>query len=149
MSGKGQSYAQIIQKSIIVNAKPLKVWQALVDPELMSLWMLDSEITIETDWRVGSPIIIRGDLHNTPFENKGFVLAFEPQQLLVYSHLSSLSALPDIEENYSIIKFSLAPSADQTIVTLTLGNFPTEVICKHFDFYWNFTLVMFKNIVEQ
>jgi len=149
MPDKAPSFEQMVQKAITINAKPAKIWEGLTNTELMSSWMLDSEITIVTDWRVGGPISIRGDLHNTSFENKGFVLAFEPQRLLAYSHLSSLSSLPDIEENYSIIKFNLAPSTDQTIVTLTLSNFPTEIIYKHLDFYWNFTLVMFKNTVER
>jgi uncharacterized protein YndB with AHSA1/START domain len=139
---------KIVSKTIHINAPPLEVWEILTDPELMKKWMFETEINIITDWKVGNPIVIRGSLHRINFENKGTVLQFEPEKILQYNHLSSLSRLPDKPENYSIIEFRLAPIRNQTTLTLTVSNFPTETIHKHLAFYWNVTLEIFKRMIE-
>ena len=111
--------------------------------------MSDIEITIITDWKVGSPVVIRGHMNGKDFENKGTVLQFEPGKTLRYSHLSSLSRLPDQAENYAIIEFRLRPMGDQTILTLTLSDFATESIYQHLAFYWNVTLEVLKKMIEK
>ena len=139
----------IVSKTVHINASTSVVWEALTNPELIKKWMSETEITIITDWKVGNPFIIRGILHRVKFENKGTVLQFEPEKLLRYSHLSSLSRLPDKPENYSTIEFSLAPTNNQTTLILTASNFPTETIYKHFAFYWNVTLEILKRMIEK
>jgi hypothetical protein len=111
--------------------------------------MSETEIHIITDWKVGNPIIIRGNLHGINFENNGKVLKFEPEKILRYSHLSSLSRLPDKPENHSVLDFRLAPVEDQTALTLTVSGFPTESIYKHMAFYWNVTLEILKRMIEE
>ena len=116
----------------------------------MKQWMGEPEMKIEilTDWKVGGSIIIKG-FHHTQFENKGTVLQFEPNLVLRYSHLSSLSRLPDNPENYSVIEFQLAPSEDQTLLTLVVNNLPIESIFKHFEFYWKVTIGIVKKFIEK
>lgn len=140
---------QIFTKTIIINARPSKVWNALTDRILIKKWMAETELEIITDWKTGSPIIIEGDLHGIYFRNAGTVLEFEPERVLKYNHLSSISELPDKMENYSVIEFRLMPEGDQTSLTLTLSNFPTEIIYKHLAFYWNGTLEVIKKLIEQ
>jgi uncharacterized protein YndB with AHSA1/START domain len=142
---------QVASKVIEIDAPTFKVWEALTKPELMKNWMVDSEteINILTDWTVGSPIIMRGKMHRIKFENKGKVLQFEPEKILRYSHLSSLSRLPDETNSYSIIEFRLTPIDDGTNLALTLSNFPTEAILKHLAFYWNVTLEILKRKIEE
>ncbi|HEY5823558.1 MAG TPA: SRPBCC domain-containing protein, partial [Cyclobacteriaceae bacterium] len=110
----------------------------------------ESEMKLEvmTDWKMGSPIIIKG-FHHVAFENKGIVLKYEPSHALAYSSLSSLSRLADQPENYSIIEFRLASIEEGTQLTLLLNNFPTESIFKHLDFYWTTTLQILKKEAEQ
>ena len=135
-------------KTVTIAAPASRVWQALTDPEIMKKWMFDTEIHIITDWQVGGPIVIRGNFNGKDFENNGTVLRFEPEELLQYSHLSSSSRLPDLPKNHSVLEFKLAPSENQTSLTLTLSNFPTESIYKHLAFYWNVTLEVLKRLIE-
>ena len=139
---------QILSKTIKIDAPTSKVWDALTNPEIMKKWMSETEIDIVTDWKVGNSIIIRGDLHRIKFENKGMILQLEREKVLKYSHLSSLSRLPDETRNYSIMEFLLAPMGNQTELTLTLSNFPTDSIYKHLAFYWNVTLEILKKMIE-
>ena len=139
----------ILSKTVTINAPASKIWEGLTNPVVMKKWMSETEIDILTDWNVGNPIVIRGRLHGIKFENKGLVLLFEPEKILQYSHLSSLSRLPDTPENHSVFDFRLTPDGDQTALTLTLSNFPTESIDKHLAFYWNVTLEIFKRMMEE
>jgi uncharacterized protein YndB with AHSA1/START domain len=139
----------LFTKTITINAPASKVWQALTVPALMQQWMSETKIDIITNWIVGGPITIKGDWYKTGFENKGYVLQFEPERLLRYSHLSSLSRLPDSLENYSIVEFRLHPQDEKTILTITLTNFPTDTIYKHLAFYWNVGVELLKKFVEE
>lgn len=106
------------------------------------------KLEVHSTWRPKSPIIISG-FHYTRFENKGTVLVFEPNKTLKYTHLSSLSRLADQDENYSILEFILMTEGNQTRLSLTITNFPTETIFRHLDFYWNTTMVMIKDVLEK
>ncbi len=142
---------QTIRKSIRVNASSAAVWEALTLPELMKSWMLDSEIEIVTTWEVGSPIIIsvQAESHKADFKNTGVVLQFVENSVLEYSHLSSLSQLPEQDENYTLIKFTLQQEENHTRLELDLSNFPTESTYKHIEFYWSITLEVLKRFVEE
>ena len=140
---------KIVTKTITINAPPATVWAALTEPAIMQQWMAEGEIEISTDWQIGQPMIIWGHLHRVKFENKGQVLQFQPQQLLQYTHLSSISRLPDEPASYTVIAFRLLPVAAQTALTLTAWNFPTETIYKHWAFYWPVALSVLKRLVEQ
>lgn len=141
---------KIFNKVVNINAGRAQVWQQLSTPELMKKWMMpDLEIDIITDWKVGNPMMIRGKMNGRNFENQGTVLKFEPEVVLQYTHLSSLSKLPDRPESYSIVEFNLQPSVNSTVLSLTLSNFPTESIYKHLTFYWNVTLEILKKIIEE
>ena len=135
--------------SIDIHSSPLKVWKALTDTEIMQQWMSESLIEINTDWIIGAPITIRGILSQTPFENKGNVLQFKPEERLQYSHLSSLSNLPEQPESYTTIEFLLRPNEKGSNLTINLCNFPTDIIYKHLVFYWNTTLKILKTCIEQ
>ena len=142
--------SKIFNKTVNINAPTSQVWHILTTPELMKKWMISDgvEINISTNWKVGNPLVIRGNMNGKNFENNGTVFQFEPEKTLQYSHLSSLSRLPDQLKSYSMVEFRLQPMQDQTILTLTLSNFPTESIYKHLAFYWNVTLEVLKKMIE-
>jgi uncharacterized protein YndB with AHSA1/START domain len=141
---------QRIDKTIIINATPSAVWRTLTNPGRIKQWMEEPgmEIEIVTDWKAGSPIVIKG-FHHVKFENKGTVLRSEPEKVLQYNYLSSLSRLPDKSENYTTLEFRLTPLKKGTALRLTLSNFPTEAIFKHVDFYWSTTLSILKKLIEK
>ena len=120
---------------VIINALPAKVWAALTDLKLMAQWLGQPtmQIEVQTDWEINSKILIRG-FHHIKFENKGIVLHYDKEKKLSYSHLSSVSRLPDRPENYSILEFILTTIDKNTLLTLNITNFPTETIRKHLEF---------------
>ena len=134
----------------VIDAPPPVVWRALTDPPMVIQWMAEPEVGLQiiTEWKAGGQIIIKG-FHHGRFENKGIVQDFEPNKLLRYTHLSSVSRLPDKPENYTTMEFRLEPVDDITRLTLTIINFPTESIFRHLEFYWKGTIVLLKDFVER
>lgn len=67
------------EQSIMIGASAERVWDYLTNPGRMKTWMAWPEMAleIETDWGVGSPVIMRG-FHHVAFENSGTVLEFAP-----------------------------------------------------------------------
>lgn len=142
---------EIFERNIEINAPVHVVWEALTNPVLMKQWMAEPEMELDiiTDWKVGSLIVFKG-FHHVTFENKGFVLKFEPDKVLQYTHLSSLSRLADVPEHYSILEFVLVSSHNhRTKLTVTIRHFPTKTIFKHLEFYWASTLEIFKQFLQQ
>jgi uncharacterized protein YndB with AHSA1/START domain len=137
-----------ITKSITIFAPAKKVWDALTIPELMKVWMFDSEINIESEFKVGMPIKICGTLHEQAFENIGTIQIFEPAKKFQYTSLSSLSHLKNIPENYSVLTFELSENNNQTAITFTQTNFPGKASYEHSNFYWGTALVMLKKFIE-
>lgn len=138
--------------TVTINAGSQRVWQELTDAQRIVQWMSDTDmqLQVETDWRVNSPVIMRGNFHG-PFENKGVVLRSDPAKSLTYTHLSSVSGLSDAVENYTVLDFTLTGSEDaaHTILTLRLSGFPDEIIRKHLELYWPVTLQKIKEQAER
>ncbi|GAB3547594.1 SRPBCC family protein [Spirosoma fluminis] len=136
--------------AVTIQAEPADVWTALTNPDSMVQWLGEPEMNIEvhTNWEIGAPILIRG-FHHGPFENKGIVLHYDKEKTVSYSHLSSASDLPDRPENYSIFEFNLTPTGKDTLLALTIENFPTETIRNHLEFYWRTTVVLLKERIEK
>lgn len=141
-------YLANFSKTVAIQSSSSIVWEMLTEPEKMKQWMSETPIEINTDLKIGRPIIVSGQLYKKPFRNYGTVIAFEPEQLLEYTHLSSVSRLLDVAENYTRFSFLLKPTENKTELTLTLSNFPTEVIYKHLAFYWNVSLELLKKRIE-
>lgn len=52
------SFDKTIHKTIEINASVSKVWDALINPEVIKLWMWEG-VNVTSDWKVGSPITSR------------------------------------------------------------------------------------------
>ena len=141
-----QSYEQ----TVLINAPASAVWDSLTQSQLMKEWMGEPglAIEVETDWVVGGPIVVQG-FHHRPFENIGTVLEFEPMARLAYTHLSSLSRLPDVPANHTTLEFALKHVGDTVSLAFMATGFPSDAIFKHLQFYWSGTLEILKQHVER
>lgn len=141
---------QFLELNTLINTPTSVVWDSLVRAEKMKAWMGDPEmeIGIETDWKVGCPIVVSG-FHHSRFRNVGVVLEFKPMDRLSYTHVSSLSRLPAEPENFTTLTFSLLAQGEATLLTLMATGFPTVSIFKHLQFYWAGTLGILKQFAER
>ena len=134
--------------STTIDAPLPKVWQALVDPEMIRQYMFDA--TVETDWKKGSPITWRGEWKGKAYEDKGVILEIVPERTLRYTHFSPLSGLPDVPSNYHVVAVELETQPDGRGVRVGLvqdGN-PTEEAREHSQQNWSAMLASLKKLLE-
>lgn len=139
----------IYRNTVLIDAPASAVWASLTTPHLIQQWMWDDPLEITCDWSPGSPLVICGDFHGMPFTNKGEVLACDPDRLLRYTQWSTLTECADEPDNYCILTFQLEEVKGQTTLILTQSNFYSEASFKHYEFYWNSTLLLMKRVIEE
>lgn len=132
--------------SISIDAPRDQVWKALTKPDAIREYMFGTQVV--SDWRVGSPIIWKGEWQGKAYEDKGVILQFQPEHTLRYSHFSPLSGMPDQSENYHTVTVELTPSGKQTEVTLSQDRNASEEERAHSEQNWATMLTALKQFVE-
>lgn len=110
--------------SVDIRATIEEVWDALINPQKVKQYLHDTNLN--TDWKIGSPITWHGVWDGKAYEDKGTVLAFEPDKLLQMTHWSPLTGTEDNPENYHVVTYALTPSAGGTRLVLTQSNNATQ-----------------------
>jgi len=137
------------ERAIFVAAPVEILWTSLTDPLRMAQWMGDDAmpVFVHHEERVGSSIVVRGRQH-VPFESRGRILAWTPTRRFTWTHLSTLSNLPDEPANYTTLDFALAVAGDGSTLEFTMAGFPTLIIRKHLVLYWDATLGVLRRHAE-
>lgn len=135
-----------LKHSVTIEAPPTKVWEALTTPDLIKQWFFG--VDTETDWKEGSPIVHRGEWQGKPYEDKGVIVTFEPERALVHTHWSPASGLPDSEENYQRVAWTLSGDDGKTELTVTETNLPSEEAKSTSESSWEMVLGKLKTLLE-
>ena len=136
----------IAKASITINAPITKVWEALVNPDVIKQYMFGANVV--SDWKKGSSIVWRGEWQGKSYEDKGTILKIEREHILQYSHFSPLSGIPDVPENYHIVSVELSSDGTQTTVSLSQDNNETEEAREHSEKIWQMMLEGMKKLLE-
>ena len=102
------------QVSRVIPAAAEAVWETLTSKAGMKAWMMGADV--ETDWKVGSPITMKGQFGGKPFEDKGEVRSFEPAKRFSYTHQSGGKGAEHL------VTFEIARKDGGTEVTVTQAN---------------------------
>ena len=129
-----------------INAPAAKVWEAFTTPRLLKQIFFGADVI--SDWKVGSSIIYKGEWEGKPYEDKGIILQFEPEKLLVTTHWSPLSGVPDVPENYHTVSYKLSGKGESTKLTITQDNNATEDEKIHSEQNWKMMLDGVKKMLE-
>jgi uncharacterized protein YndB with AHSA1/START domain len=133
-------------ESIVIQAPIDRLWEALTQPDLIKQWFFG--VDTETDWKVGSPIVHRGEYQGKAYEDKGTILEIEPPQLLVHSHWSPVSGLPDAPENYERVSWELAERDGATELTIRESNLASDEAKSTSEQNWRMVLANLKKLLE-
>jgi len=129
-----------------IHAPASKVWDALTKPELIKQYLFGADVI--SDWKVGSPITYKGEWEGKSFEDKGKILKLEPEKLLMSTHWSPLSGVPDTPENYHTVTYKLSEKNGGTDVTITQDNNANEEERVHSEQNWKTVLDGMKKLLE-
>ena len=136
----------IARATITIGASAEKVWSALVTPESIKQYFFGT--TVVSQWRVGSPIVWKGEWQGKSYEDKGVILQFKPARTLQFTHFSPLSGVPDKPENYHTVTIELSPSGSQTAVALSQDGNASEEERAHSAQNWAMVLQGLKQLLE-
>jgi uncharacterized protein YndB with AHSA1/START domain len=136
----------VARAGIKIDASIDVVWDALVNPEVISQYMFGTSVVSE--WKEGSAIAWKGTWKGKAYEDRGIILELKPGRIISYSHFSPLSGLPDIPENYHTVTIELAPKRGGTVVSLSQDNNLTEQAREHSQKNWEAMLKGLKNLLE-
>lgn len=137
----------VAKQSIVIKAPIAKVWDALVNPDMIRKYMFGTNAV--SDWKQGSPIFFKGEWQGRSYEDKGVILRLEPERLIQYTHFSPLSGVPDIPENYHTVTIELRHEKQGVLVALSQDNNPTEEAREHSAKNWHIMLEGLKKLLEQ
>lgn len=132
--------------TVCIHAPVAKVWEALVTPGMIKQWFFG--VDTETDWKVGSPLVHKGQWQGRTYEDKGVILAFEPPRLLSHTHWSVLSGLPDSPENYEQVTYALSERDGTTDLTVSEVNLPSPEARATSEKSWRTVLRNLKRLAE-
>jgi uncharacterized protein YndB with AHSA1/START domain len=135
-----------VQQSIRIRAKPSVVWATLINPGTVSRWMRG--VQMESTWVPGGAITFAHTSQGRAYEDRGTVLAFEPERLLRYNHWSALSHRPDSETARTVITIALTPAGDETHLEVTHDNLHGKAAFGHARFFWRYALADIRTIAE-
>jgi len=137
----------IAKAHITISAPIAKVWDALVNPEMIRQYMFGTNAA--SDWKEGSPIVWQGEWEGKPYEDKGVILQLKTERMLQYSHFSPLSGQADVPENYHTLTLELSTQEKGTLLLLSQDNNSTEEDRDHSEKMWAMMLTGIKKVVEQ
>ena len=114
----------IVKNSITINATPERVWDTLINPEQTKKYMFGCETV--SDWKPGSALLWKGNYEGKEMVFvKGNIVNIEREKLLVYTTIDPNSGIDDIPENYLTVTYTLSSQNEQTVLTVTQGDYAT------------------------
>lgn len=137
----------VARATTTIAASPADVWKALTTPETIARYMFGT--TVVSTWRVGEPIVWKGEWKGKPYEDKGAILRLEPERVLEYSHFSPLTGSDDDPDSYHTVTVELTPDGAGTRVTLSQDNNKTDEARQHSEKNWQAMLDGLKKLLEK
>jgi uncharacterized protein YndB with AHSA1/START domain len=131
---------------ITIEGSVSEVWDALINPDKIKRYMFGAEAV--SDWKVGSPIVWKGEWKGKPFQDKGRILEIQQGKRLRYSHFSPLSGEPDRPESYHTVTIQVEGVDGHVHVDLSQDNAGSEQGREESSRNWSMMLQGLKKTVE-
>ena len=132
--------------AITISVPASKIWKALTTPSIIKQYFFGTDAV--SDWKVGSPLIFKGEWQGKQYEDKGTILESVTNKLFMYSYWSSMSGKEDKPDNYVNVTYELAENNDATTLTITQENIPDEKTKEHSEQNWSKVLEDLKKLLE-
>jgi uncharacterized protein YndB with AHSA1/START domain len=130
---------------IQIRAKLEDVWDYLVNPRKVGELFWGS--TVESDFKVGSLIVWKGNWEGKPFEDRGIVMEMKKGEVLQYSHWSPAEPVPP-EKDRNLISVRLKKLANGVHVTFQHDNIASLAMKEHSEGMWKQLLSRMKELAE-
>lgn len=138
----------VVEVETIINADPESVWKAMTAKQSA----LFPGTEVETDWKVGHPMTVRGEWNGKPFEDHGEIRTVDAGRELSFTHWSGKEG-KSRPESYHSVRYQLEPQGDGTRVRLAQFNEGKDTAISEktraeFEKNWTMMLAGLKQAVE-
>lgn len=137
---------RVAKASITINAPVAKIWDALVNPEIIRQYMFGTNVV--SHWREGDSVVWKGEWQGKSYEDKGKILKLDKEHILQYSHFSPFMGKSDVPENYHTVTIELSDNGAHTTVSLSQDNNATEEAREHSEKNWRMMLEDLQKMLE-
>ncbi|AXT20506.1 SRPBCC domain-containing protein [Flavobacteriaceae bacterium AU392] len=136
-----------VSKSIEINAKTKEVWDALINPEKIKLYLFETEVV--TDWKIGNSIVFKGKDNDEKYIDKGTIIENKKEELLKYSYWSEFYKLEDTAKNYALVTYKIQKlTHNKVLLKWEHEGFVNEINQKHSEGLIQEILEQVKKITE-
>lgn len=137
----------VIEIDTTIGAPTATVWKAMKGGAMFP------GTHIETDWKIGHPIVFKGDWKGRSFTDRGEIQSLSEARELSFSHWSDTDGSGERPPSYHVVKYELQPAGARTKVTLSqfIEGEETQVDAKNraeFERNWTMMLESLKNAAE-
>jgi len=136
----------IVTLKIAIDASIETVWDALVNPVIVSKYMLGAKQ--ESKFITNSPITWTKNLNGKTFMDHGTILKISKNKLLKYSHYSPVSGKTDTLENYAVVTIQLIRSNGSVMLKLESDNNDSLAEKMNTKNIWNYYLLGLRILCE-
>jgi uncharacterized protein YndB with AHSA1/START domain len=130
-----------------INAPVEKVWDAFVNPDVISKYMFGTKVT--SDWTPGSQVTWEGKFQGKTYFDKGEILKIEPGKVLQYSHFTTMAGVKDKPDNYHIVTVEFLANGRKTKLVLTQENNSSREFAEHSEKNWRMMFHSLKELLEK
>jgi len=117
------------KRSIIINASPARVWDALINPEIIKQYLFGTQAI--SNWKVGDSITYKGTWEGKSYEDKGKILQLIPERIFQSTYWSSMSGTEDRPENYATLTYEIESRPNGTLLTVSQDNNASKEASEH------------------
>lgn len=111
----------IVTRSILLNATPQRVWEALTHPGMTRQYLYNCEV--KSDWKTGSPLQWTGNYKGRPVRAEGKIIDIIPGRMIKYSGFDRLTEGDISRQGDVYITHEIVPHGSQTKLLTTLEHF--------------------------
>jgi uncharacterized protein YndB with AHSA1/START domain len=130
----------VVTRSVVLNATPERVWEALTHPGMTKQYMYNCEVL--SDWKPGSAVQWTGNYHGRSLDEQGKIIEVIPGKLLKYSGFDRLAEGDISREGNIYITHELIPHGKQTKLLTTLEHFEgDETRAEYAAQQWDFEIL--------
>jgi uncharacterized protein YndB with AHSA1/START domain len=111
----------VVTRSILLNATPQRVWEALTHPGMTRQYLYNCEV--KSDWKRGSPLAWTGNYKGRSVSAEGKIIDIIPGRMIKYSGFDRLTEGDMSRQGDVYITHEIEPHGNQTKLLTTLEHF--------------------------
>ena len=136
-----------IEKTILISAPALKVWDVLINPDYTRQWGEEfSEGTwVESDWQLASEVVWM--TKDGEVGARGVITSCEPGSLLQIGFYDDVNSRPPLPLGEYSESYFLAEKSDATQFSFKAGPLPAQAIISH-TLLWSNAVAKIKMLAE-